>query len=270
MASGAEETQLRENALRHQYQSAMQQERYAALMGRMEREAQTRHDIRHHLVMLRSMAADGRTQDALQYIDALLPSSSDGSQHRNLCENYAANAVIVHYAQLCEAEGIAFACRADIPQVIFVQNQDLCVLLGNLLENALEACQRQTQGERFVHVSIAMPSRDALAIRIENSYSGRIDQRHGVYMSSKHDGPGMGTASVQEIVRELAASSSSAQATGASASSFCCKSRMKIPDADRQKNKYQPPRGPASYGACAAAGVDAVFFLLTCRSRRGS
>lgn len=203
MASGSEESQLRENALRHQYQSAMQQERYAVLMARMEQEAQVRHDIRHHLVTLRTMAADGRCEDALRYIEALMPPASQGEPQRSVCENYAANAVILHYVRLCEEEGIAVTLRAVIPQHLFVQDQDLCVLLGNLLENALEACCRQTREERFVHVNIAMPSADSLAIRIENSYAGSIRQENSAFVSSKRSGHGIGTASVQEIVHSL-------------------------------------------------------------------
>jgi nitrogen fixation/metabolism regulation signal transduction histidine kinase len=73
-------------------------------------------------------------------------------------------------------------------------------VLGNLLENAVEACQRQTAGERRIQVR-GQTTQSTLAVTIDNTYETAPEKdRRGRFRSMKHSGPGIGTESVKNIV----------------------------------------------------------------------
>lgn len=59
------------------------------------------------------------------------------------CENTAANAVLLYFAQQTKSNGIDYIVKADIPSDIFVTETDISVIFGNLLENALDACKKE-------------------------------------------------------------------------------------------------------------------------------
>lgn len=59
------------------------------------------------------------------------------------CENTAANAVPLYFAQQAKSNGIDYIVKADIPSDIFVTETDISVIFGNLLENALDACKKE-------------------------------------------------------------------------------------------------------------------------------
>jgi len=70
------------------------------------------------------------------------------------------------------------------------------MLLGNLLENAIEACGRQTSGDHWMDVIVKMPSSAMLVLIVENSFNGEVFRKGEDFLSAKHPGPGIGLASV--------------------------------------------------------------------------
>lgn len=80
-----------------------------------------------------------------------------------------------------------------------VGETDLCIVLGNALENAIEACAG-TVGPRFVSAEAGVMN-DRLLIRIEDSCSGSLDLRDGRYFSTKNrKNRGMGIQSIRKVV----------------------------------------------------------------------
>lgn len=76
------------------------------------------------------------------------------------------------------------------------------MVLGNLLENALEACLLQTRLHRFIHVSIGIAGQRMVAINVKNSYENEIRQEKDIFYSSKRAGEGIGLASVRHIAEK--------------------------------------------------------------------
>jgi len=81
---------------------------------------------------------------------------------------------------------------------------DLCIIIGNFLENAVEACQRMEEGEKFIRIRSLIQG-DYLTIVVENSFDGDWKEQDGVYLSRKREGTentpfeGIGIASVKSI-----------------------------------------------------------------------
>ena len=115
------------------------------------------------------------------------------------CENIDANIVLSHYAQEAERLGIAYSVVANIPASCPVEDHDLSVLFGNLLENAVDACVSSKTTARSIFVR-AVYEKGSLCIAIDNTFDGKIMQdSDGTFLSSKHAGKGLGTVSVRTI-----------------------------------------------------------------------
>ena len=89
-----------------------------------------------------------------------------------LTGNYAMDAILQDAAKNAKRLGAAFTAEALVPKELPLPYQDLCPLLMNLLDNALEACaQVEDPAKRFVRFRAAM-QQGFLAIKCENSYRG--------------------------------------------------------------------------------------------------
>ena len=90
-----------------------------------------------------------------------------------------------------------------VPQKLPAEvESDLCVIVGNLMENAAEACARMTGDERFVRVNSFLQY-GILTIVVDNSFEGKLRKKdEGVYFSSKRDEEGIGLTSVATVAKK--------------------------------------------------------------------
>ena len=88
-----------------------------------------------------------------------------------------------------------------VPPDIDISDDEMCVILGNLLENAVNAVSKEPEEKRAIKLRGRFTD-GRLLILVENSYTGTPDVRNGVYMSSSHEGPGIGIGSVRVIARK--------------------------------------------------------------------
>ncbi len=88
----------------------------------------------------------------------------------------------------------------SLPQSLPVPEIDFCTILGNLLSNAVEACQRQTQGTPSITINIGQAGESMIALSIQNTYSHLIRMKDGRFLSSKREDMGTGTTSVRYLV----------------------------------------------------------------------
>ena len=162
----------------------------------------TRHDLRQHLRVLDTFLAQGDTEQARRYLQEYTHSNETAlHQALQFCPNLTADSVLSYYHGLIVQEKAGFAFHGTIPELEEIQDVDLSAMLGNLLENALEAVRSQKQGERFVHLHADMVS-NKLVLHMENSFSGQIHQKGQQFYSSKHSGMGIGTESISMIARK--------------------------------------------------------------------
>jgi hypothetical protein len=164
------------------------------------REARTaRHDLRHHMRMVRELAA-GEDMDGLAAYLAAYRADKIETPTDSFCQNYVADTLLRHFAALSAREGVRFEARADLPEVLLIDDADFAALLSNLLENALEASMRVAEEERYIRVAIRQV-RDTLGIEVRNRYDGVTRRQSGRPLSAKRAGrEGVGVASVRETV----------------------------------------------------------------------
>ena len=181
-------------------QLEMQRGQYARMIENDKHNKAARHDIRHHLAALGGLADAGSAAEIKDYLTDLI-GAMDGARDTKYCENLTVNAVVSHYLDIAKDEGGEVSSRFVMPEEPGnVSAMDLCVVLGNLLENAVEACRRM-DGGRFIRAN-SMVKGTALFITIDNSHSGRITKNGDTFMSSKREGEGIGISSVKAIAQK--------------------------------------------------------------------
>ena len=196
---------------------SLQSVQYEGLVRRVEETRQARHDLRHHIILLRRIR-DNRDFAALDELLAGYPDLETLDRPLLYCRNETVNAVLAHFGDQAAEQGIRYTVKLDIPEDVFVEKPDLAVLFGNLLENAVEACSH-AEGERFITVSGVASRADAaqgsLTLIVENSCEGEPRAgENGAFRSSKHGGNGIGIASVRSIAARYGGVSSFAAKDG--------------------------------------------------------
>ena len=105
-------------------------------------------------------------------------------------------ATLIHLARL----GVPVDWRLELPRQLAIPEADFCMMLGNLLENALHASQKLPPEQRQVKVLARMLSPAMLGLLVENRYDGVLKRQQGILHSTKHDGMGIGLVSIQTAV----------------------------------------------------------------------
>lgn len=192
---------LEENIGIIERQITLQAEQYAMLSWQIEQTRAAQHDMRQHAAALTGLATQEDIQGIKVYLGKMganIPRLSDYLY----CENLAVNAMIHYYMAICKQEHISFKVNLHIGRKLSIPDNLLCVLLGNLLENAVEACRRIENGERFVSISAAM-TRSILGINVDNSFDGKICKKQEIYLSSKRQNcEGIGISSIRSIAEK--------------------------------------------------------------------
>ena len=179
---------------------SMQQQRYESLKAAIEEARQARHDLRHQLCQLAALAEEGNLEKIKAYLSGAV--SRIPSLELHFCENRAADGVVGYYCALAKREQIPFSVQLDLPECLPVDEINLCLVLSNLLENALEASLRTAPARRRIKLTAYLHGNSLALIQVENTYDGVIREKGGVFQSSKRKGEGVGLQSVRHIAEK--------------------------------------------------------------------
>lgn len=146
---------------------------------------QFRHDIKNHMSALNQMLTANEEDKALAYLSKL-NGIMDSSQQFSHTGNVALDS-IVNY-KLSEAEKLNITCtfHASIPQQLNIREEDIIIILGNLLDNAIEACLK-LDTKRNIHLILSY-NRGIFFISVKNSYNGFLKKNgNNNFTTSKKD-----------------------------------------------------------------------------------
>ncbi len=179
---------------------SMQQARYDSLFTTTRQIRQARHDMRHHFHILAGFAAQGNMEGIVDYLAQVQGNIPTGDL--GLCENVVVDSVAGYFAPLYRENGIPLSFCLDLPRDLPVPDTDVCSVLSNLLENAMEASLQTAPEKRKVQVSARLRSGNMLLLSVENSYDGEVREKNGVFLSSKRPGEGIGLQAVQHTAEK--------------------------------------------------------------------
>lgn len=207
---------IEEQARSMEHLIQIQARQYALLHSQMEETRRARHDLRQHWAALKGCLDSGDLNALADYIKhycASLPADSG----RTFCNNFAVNAVLNFYADKAAALEIPMKVSFQIGRQTIIPEPEFCVLLGNLLENALDACacmekkpefsdspgaqenHHLSYKECFIRVNARQNGDSMLSLTVDNTSPQAPAMEGEQFRSSKHDGFGLGTISVRLI-----------------------------------------------------------------------
>lgn len=179
---------------------SMQQQRYENLRTAIEEARQARHDMRHQFNQISALAEAGDLENLKSYLAKTV--SRIPNLDMCFCENRAADSVVGYYCAMAKRDEIPFRAKLDLPETLPVDEIDMCLVLSNLLENALEASLRTAPGKRQIEITACVHADRILLIEVENAFDGEINEKNGVFSSSKRRENGIGIQSVTHIAEK--------------------------------------------------------------------
>lgn len=179
---------------------SMQQTQYETLCSAIEETRQARHDMRHHFSTIATLTKRRDWQELEYYLAQAQEAIPD--IELNLCDNPAVDAVIGHYAVLYKINDIPFSTEFDLPHKLPITEMELCLVLSNLLENALEASICTKPEKRHIRAQAYLHSNNIVLLTVENTFDGVIEETNGILQSTKRRGNGIGVQSVRRIAEK--------------------------------------------------------------------
>ena len=180
------------------HQLTMQAIQYQNLQKKITDARRAKHDVRHHIALMQEYLTEGKLDTLHDYLDTYNESLPNDSLVR-FCENTAANAILLYFTQKAKEDSIDYIVKVKIPNDIFVSDTDISVLFGNLFENALEACRKESGNDRKVLICASLTG-SSFCVTVDNTFSGTLRYTNDdKLLSTKHKGTGLGTQSIKCI-----------------------------------------------------------------------
>ena len=160
-----------------------------------------RHDMKHAYSVINTLLLDGKYDEAVKYVQG-------GSENIISTEliidvgNDFVNAILNSKLSLAKTKGIEVLCGAA-KNLDGVEDEDLCALLGNMLDNAIEACVLCEKDKRLIEVNIASYSKQ-IVITVSNTVEGDILKGNRDLATTKKDAAdhGFGVESIRQIAKK--------------------------------------------------------------------
>lgn len=124
---------------------------YQELEQRREEMAKLRHDYDTILTSVMNLLEDGKTTEAETVLQDLSVRIS-ATREYPFCPIPIINAILTEKQKVCEAEGISLSVDLMIPDAVGAADLDLCMIFGNLMDNAIRACREVSEKGQQSHI----------------------------------------------------------------------------------------------------------------------
>lgn len=158
-----------------------------------------KHDFHHHLQTLKDQLEAGEVDRALAYIEQL------DNQLMNVdtllkTGNISFDAILSAKITQAKAENISVTVKANVPDKLMISDLELSIIIGNLLDNAIEACRTVT-GERFIRIFISMKG-TMLYFSMLNASGAKKKKTGSLFATHKNGVHGFGLRRAEAILEE--------------------------------------------------------------------
>lgn len=166
-----------------------------------ERLSRARHDFKNHLIALDELAQSDDQRELKAYLQKL-------DQAYQITENYVytgnqvLDGLINHKLKIMASTGAEVKIETQIPENMDINPFDLVVILGNLLDNAIESLSQQKEGSFEIQITY---KQGMLLINTKNTYHGEIIKKGNKFISTKQDTKelhGIGLSNVKCVVEK--------------------------------------------------------------------
>lgn len=199
----AHRDELVERSRRDRLLLDVQQQQYDMLAEYIEKSRTARHDFKHHVIALKSLCEQNDIEKVREYLNsATVDMPTD--LRVNVSPNRTTNAIFDYYLKKAKDAGITFKMDMRISEDFGFSDSDLCIMLGNILENAIEGCLTVEKEKRFIRIGSSEHA-GRLFLTFDNSYDGVFKPGiKGNALSRKRDyvRTGVGIRSIKAVVEK--------------------------------------------------------------------
>lgn len=183
-----------------EYQRALVEQHFREVENMYKKMREWRHDYHNHMQALSAHLECGNIEDAKAFLKQI---------NENLITvdtviktgNTMVDAILNSKLSLMKSKEIAINATARVPSELSITDVDLCIVIGNLLDNAMEACERLENGDRFARIYISAKN-NHLYMSFTNSSGKKAEKVGGLFASSKGQDHGIGLSRVDSIVKK--------------------------------------------------------------------
>lgn len=160
---------------------------YTALNRAYAVNARLFHDFHNHIGALRQLLLHGKYEEAVTYLNELqepVHEMTDTVWTGDETVDYLINSKAVAAAE----DETEFKVQVEYPRGANIRSADLCAILGNLLDNALEAAKKVENPEERTAALTIRRINQMVVIKVENSFAGRLREENGALKTTKTEG----------------------------------------------------------------------------------
>ena len=161
-----------------------------------------RHDYRNHIQLMKVLAANGDMEAIKDYLDKL---DTDLSTVDTVVKtgNAMADAILNSKISLAKSKGIAVKVDAHIPVKLKMSELDLCVIIGNLFDNAIDASMAWPEEQRLIRVYMDMKNTQLYISFTNFTATKKLAKVGNRFQTTKGDGHGFGLVRIDNIIERL-------------------------------------------------------------------
>ncbi len=184
-------------------QMQMQRREYEQVCKKMEMGRAYRHDMRHHLLVLEGLVKQGETKSMAQYIESLNGQLSD-IENKVYCENTTINAVLSSCLGQASEAKCDVKAKISLPKDIPFDEIDICVIMANALDNAINACCKIDDiNNRYIRITADLIDGRKLTISVNNPCDTPVSfNEQGFPIVPERDGHGIGLKSIDTVTKK--------------------------------------------------------------------
>ena len=190
-----------------------------------------RHDLKQHFQVALTMLHSGKINEAVDYMEKYNDTVLDGISNKVFCDNDVVNYIINSKSKICSDRHIKIYIYIanEIPEF---SDLDLCVLLGNALDNAIEGVSGEGSNEIYLELRNVD---NFFMISVKNTIINSVLEDNPNLISTKNEKEvhGLGILSIKEVVQKYNGSIEFYE----SDNKFCCDMLLDIPDNMQFKSK---------------------------------
>ncbi|MBP1754339.1 MAG: hypothetical protein H6Q59_737 [Firmicutes bacterium] len=157
-----------------------------------------RHDMNNHIGLIKNFVYAEQYDNLKTYVDEVYSDIAIANEYI-VAENRTLSVLLNAKKDLAKQQGIDFQSFVAVSE-INIQDKDLCALIGNILDNAIEAAGKSPH-KKFIDFAIQKTNSECI-IQCENSLRTKPVVKKGIFLSGKGDNDlhGIGTLNIKDIV----------------------------------------------------------------------
>ena len=192
--------ELQRNQILISTQMRLEKQSFQKMEESYNRTREIRHDMKNHILSLKGMAENGDKAQLLDYLEKMTDALEEAT-YISMSKNSAIDAIINEKLLTAQKNNISTHFDVIPLNLENVPSMDICTILSNALDNAIEACIKiDNPADRYINVKIS--AENGIFISVSNPSIEAPKKRAGIFISSKKDkeNHGLGLKSIKRTV----------------------------------------------------------------------